>query len=86
MLEKSLEQIRNEETAANRYLIFHYDSWKYDYYEEPILAIVASMLDTLDEKVNVLNETQRETAKATLKETSATNAERYLWRMFLYLI
>ena len=55
MLEESLEEIQNEETAINRYLVFHYDSWKYDYYEEPILAIVASMLDTLDEKVNVIS-------------------------------
>lgn len=68
MMEESLEQIQNEETATNRYLIFHYDSWKYDYYEEPILAIVASMLDTLDDKVNILGEEQKAIAAAGLKK------------------
>lgn len=72
MLEESLEQVQDEDTASNRYLIFHYDCWKYDYYEEPILAIVASMLDTLDEKINVLSEKQRETVKAALKTIGNT--------------
>ena len=68
MMEEPLELIQNEETATNRYLIFHYDSWKYDYYEEPILAIVASMLDTLDEKVSILGEKQKAIAIAGLKK------------------
>ena len=68
MMEESLELIQNEETATNRYLVFHYDSWKYDYYEEPILAIVASMLDTLDEKVSILGKKQKAIAIAGLKK------------------
>lgn len=63
MLEESLEKIQNEATASNRYIVFHYDSWKYDYYDEPILAIVASMTDTLDEKTSILSEDKKEYIK-----------------------
>lgn len=67
ILEETLSMIQSESTASDRYLVFYYDSWKYDYYEEPILAIVASMLDTLDKKVNILTEKQKEYLKAAFK-------------------
>lgn len=54
MLEEQLEKIQSEETTTDKYMLFHYNCWQYDYYEEPLVAIVASMLDTIDEKENLI--------------------------------
>ncbi len=44
-LEKQLEPIQSEETADDRYFLFHYNCWQYDYYDEPAVAIVSAMLE-----------------------------------------
>ena len=49
MYKERIKMIRNEESGKNKYIVFEYNCWKYDYYEEPLLAIVATMLDTLSE-------------------------------------
>lgn len=54
MLEEQLEKIQSKETSTDKYMIFHYNCWQYDYYEEPLVAIVASILDTIDEKDNLI--------------------------------
>ena len=54
MLEEQLEKIQSKETSTDKYMIFHYNCWQYDYYEEPLVAIVASMLDTIDEKDDLI--------------------------------
>lgn len=52
-LEKQLEVIQKEETADDRYFVFHYNCWQYDYYEEPSVAIVSAMKDKADAMVDV---------------------------------
>lgn len=54
MFERQIQDIQSEETSTNKYLLFHYNCWSYDYYEEPIIAIVASMLDQIEEKENLI--------------------------------
>lgn len=44
-LEKQLEPVQSEETADDRYLLFHYNCWQYDYYDEPAVAIISAMLE-----------------------------------------
>lgn len=44
-LERQLEPVQSEETADDRYLIFHYNCWQYDYYDEPAVAIISAMLE-----------------------------------------
>lgn len=44
-LEKDLSLFQNEETVDDTYYIFHYNCWEYDYYEEPAVAIISSMID-----------------------------------------
>lgn len=53
MFENELEKIQSEETNSDQYFIIRYNSWKYDYYEEPLVAIVASMITTIEEKTNL---------------------------------
>ncbi len=53
MFENELEGIQSEKTNSEKYFIIRYNSWKYDYYEEPLVAIVASMISTIEEKTNL---------------------------------
>lgn len=46
-LEKELEVLQNEETQNDRFYVFHYNCWQYDYYEEPAVAIVSAMLENV---------------------------------------
>lgn len=49
-LEEKLEMEMNEETFDNRYFVFHYNCWKYDYYEEPAIAIISALKDKVDDE------------------------------------
>lgn len=61
MLENDLLQ----QAAGTKFLVFHYNCWQYDYYEEPLVAIVASMLDSIDAENHVLPHAVRENLKKT---------------------
>ena len=50
MLQKRLEEKQSEQTADNKYFIIRYNSWKYDYYSEPLAAIVAELMTTIEER------------------------------------
>ena len=67
MLEKSIREQNEqvEETAFDRYFLFHYNCWQYDYYEEPLIAIVSSMLDAINN--SLLSASTKEKTKGVLK-------------------
>ena len=67
-LEQKLSKIENEETGENKYFIIHYNSWKYDYYEEPLVAIVSSIVSSLDENKTIKNPKTRIVVKEVFKE------------------
>ena len=67
MLEKQLREYQSEETSAEKYFIIRYNCWKYDYYEEPLLAIVAAILDTIDERKNIVSAKTKEKVKSIAK-------------------
>ena len=66
-LETQLELKKSEDTTLDKYLVIHYNCWEYDYYEEPLIAIVAVILDQLDKKVNVVSRDNVEVIKGMLK-------------------
>lgn len=70
-LEKNLSEIQNEETADNRYFIIHYNSWKYDYYEEPLVAIVSAIVNALDEDKIIKDSKARVAVKEVFKQIGA---------------
>lgn len=45
MVERQLREYQ----AGEKFAVFHYNCWEYDYYDEPLIAIVSSMLDSIDE-------------------------------------
>lgn len=69
MFEKRIKDIQSEETCDNKYFVFHYDCWEYDYYEEPAIAIIAAMLDATDKELNIFSQSDRDKAKKVAWET-----------------
>ena len=72
MYEEKLKGIQSEETKTNKYLIIRYNCWKYDYYEEPLVAIVAAMLDVIEQETKNFNGERVEKVKGVLKAVGAT--------------
>lgn len=67
MLEEKLDVWQSEETYDNKYFIIRYNSWKYDYYEEPLVALVTSMISAIDQKMGFLSEKQKSEVLGVLK-------------------
>lgn len=53
MLEEQMSVVQLEETGKERYFIIRYNSWKYDYYDEPLIAIVATLIAMIEEKTKL---------------------------------
>ncbi len=47
---KQISEIQTEEVADNKYMVFHYNCWRYDYYDEPSVAIIAAMLEQIEKE------------------------------------
>lgn len=67
MIENELKQIQDESTSSEKYLVIHYNCWKYDYYDEPLIAIVSLMLEEIDNSVNLFSTEQKAKIKGVLK-------------------
>ena len=63
ILEKIQERLQMEQSETlntDRYFVVRYDCWKYDYYEEPIVAIISVLKEQIERYVNLLkDETKR---------------------------
>ena len=55
MFEEQMLDVYQEDSELTRYLVFRYNCWEYDYYEEPLVAIIAALTDQLGAKVNLLS-------------------------------
>jgi len=64
-LEKQLLEENN-----NKYLIFHYNAWENDFYDEPLVAILSVMIDALDSFTKVKENLNK--INAALLQTSIT--------------
>ncbi|MBE5933656.1 MAG: hypothetical protein E7263_09595 [Lachnospiraceae bacterium] len=63
MLEEELKSVCLENNEDRKYFVFHYDCWKYDYYEEPVIAIVSSMMENVDDELSVFSPENKSKAK-----------------------
>lgn len=72
-IEKELSARQNEETGRDRYFICHYNCWRYDYYEEPLIAIIAAILDATEKDKKILSPNMEDSV-----ETAITSAKRTL--------
>lgn len=53
MLEEKLKPIQSQDTYNDKYFVIRYNCWKYDYYEEPLIAIVATMISAIEEETKL---------------------------------
>lgn len=58
MIEEQLEIIQSSETFKEKYFVVRYNCWKYDYYEEPLIAIVSAMISEIEEKTKIFPDNQ----------------------------
>lgn len=66
-----LDRIRaqlTDECNNEKYCVFHYNCWQYDYYEEPLIAIVAAMLDSVEDEVSLFPKETREIMQEVLSK------------------
>lgn len=59
MFQEKLDEFISEETKKNKYFVIRYNSWGHDYYDEPLVAIVASLLDSIEEKTSLFPDSKR---------------------------
>lgn len=71
-IEKELLVRQNEETGRDRYFICHYNCWKYDYYEEPLIAIIAAILDATEKDKKILSPKVEDTVEAAITSAKRT--------------
>lgn len=79
MLESQLRDYQ----AGERFMVFHYNCWQYDYYDEPLIAIVSAMLDNVEEYTKFFSGEVREklqsgfinTAKQVVKKVACSFVE-----------
>lgn len=67
MFEQYIKNEQSEETASDKYFLFHYNCWEYDYYEEPLVAIVSSMLDEIEKREKIISREVKSIIKSALK-------------------
>ena len=77
MLEEKLQAARCESTETSRFFVIRYNCWKYDYYEEPLIAIVAALIDIIETQTRLFSDDEMQrTIIGTLKAVGAV-----LWSM-----
>ena len=60
-IQECLQVEQSETTNTDRFFVVRYDCWRYDYYEEPIVAIISVLKDKIEQYVSLLsNETKKE--------------------------
>lgn len=72
MFEDRLSIIHSEDKEHEKYYIIRYNCWKYDYYDEPLVAMVATILDAIDNNQNILCGENGSRIKGVLKAIGAT--------------
>lgn len=66
-LEQKLRLQGQEGTTLNKYFVFHYNCWQYDYYNEPLIAVVAVLLEQIDEEMHLVTDDKKKIIKGTIK-------------------
>ena len=75
MLQKKLESPSSfeNETYKKEFFVIRYDSWKFDYYDEPLIAIVSSLINTIEEKTKLFSDIkEKHVILGMLKATGVT--------------
>ena len=58
LFEEQINLIKAQGTYTNKYFVVRYNSWRFDYYEEPLVAIVATIISEIEEKTKLFPDSQ----------------------------
>lgn len=59
MFEDKLNSIQSEETHTDKYFVVRYNCWKFDYYEEPLIAIVSTFISEIERKTKLFPDSEK---------------------------
>ena len=60
MFEKQISVFQDPRAAGDRYVVFHYNCWQYDFYEEPAIAIISAIKSEIEKYNSILPELPNE--------------------------
>lgn len=63
-----LEDKLKSDPFDSKYLVFHYNCWQYDFYEEPLVAILTALSDRIDAELHPLPKKYRNTLAFALED------------------
>lgn len=52
-IKTKLEDEQSETLAGDKYFVFYYNCWEYDYYDEPIISIISSLWENINQKTKL---------------------------------
>ncbi|MBC8616053.1 MAG: P-loop NTPase fold protein [Ruminococcus sp.] len=59
-IKTKLEDEQSETLAGDKYFVFYYNCWEYDYYDEPIISIVSSLWENINQKTKLFTPEARD--------------------------
>lgn len=68
-IQKCLQIEQSEATHTDRFFVVRYDCWQYDYYEEPIVAIIFVLKEQIEKYVSLLSDETKKEMLAIVKNT-----------------
>ena len=68
-IQKCLQEEQTEATHTDRFFVVRYDCWQYDYYEEPIVAIISVLKEQIEQYVSLLSDETKKKMLAIIKNT-----------------
>ncbi|MEQ2944659.1 KAP family P-loop NTPase fold protein [Anaerostipes hadrus] len=65
-IKEKLIREQSEDLMGDKYFVCYYNCWEYDYYEEPIISIISSISDNIQQQKNLLsNDTKQKLTSIT---------------------
>ena len=81
MLEQLTAKLRNKDNS-DKYVVLHYNCWQYDFYEEPLIAILTAMIDAIEPESTRLNKERASTALNSLMDTLIRVGKHYVFSRY----
>lgn len=71
-VQEYLQAEQTEQTNGDKFFVARYDCWEYDYYEEPVVAIISVLGDAIDQCINLISEDAKVQLLEAAKNTITT--------------
>ena len=72
MYQEQLSKYQDEESANDKYFIIRYNCWKYDYYTEPLVAIVSALIENINQQTKIITDESKKARYLAVLKTVGT--------------